>query len=201
MKNEYSSLFIESICFIDGEARLLRYHQDRVDRTFMIFFPDHDSLSLKGLVQNIPASGKFKCRIVYGEGHQSVEFIPYPNRKITALKLVESDQVDYAFKYLHRTQLEELYAKRESADDVIILKDGLVTDSYFANLAFYDGAVWWTPDTPLLKGVKRQYLLDRGEIKEKQILKADLLKFQKVSLINSMLDLGKVEVEISEIME
>ena len=178
---------------------MLNYHQDRVNRTFKVFFPHHDPLSLKGLIKNIPPSGKLKCRIVYGEDNHLIEFQQYSNRKISSLKLIEADQLDYSFKFLNRSALDDLYAQRESAEDIIIVKNGVVTDSYFANLAFFDGSEWWTPLSPLLKGVKRQYLLDKGELKEKGILKSDLSKYQKVSLVNAMMDLREVEVEIPNI--
>ena len=63
----------------------------------------------------------------------------------------------------------------------------------------YDGERWFTSSTPLLNGVKRQYLLDLGKVSECDISKKDLDKFQKVSIVNAMLDLGEIVIPIESI--
>ena len=73
--------------------------------------------------------------------------------------------------------------------EILILKNGLITDVSFANIAFYDGKGWYTPDSPLLKGTKRAYYIEKGLLIEKRISPADLPKYQKARLINAMLDL------------
>ena len=79
------------------------------------------------------------------------------------------------------------------------MKNNLVTDSYYANLAFYDGSNWLTPKSYLLPGVKRQYLLEMGLISEIEISLVDIQSFQKISLINAMLNLGEIEIPVSSI--
>jgi len=64
-----------------------------------------------------------------------------------------------------------------------------VSDSFYANTAFWDGRAWSTPDTPLLAGTMRAYLLDQGLLREERIRPEDLGKFLKVRLINAMNDL------------
>ena len=58
----------------------------------------------------------------------------------------------------------QLIEKRKHADDIIIVKNGLVTDSFYANLAFLKNGIWFTPETPLLLGVQRQFLLSQKTI-------------------------------------
>jgi 4-amino-4-deoxychorismate lyase len=74
--------------------------------------------------------------------------------------------------------------------DVLIVKNGLITDTSFANIAFSDGNKWYTPDTPLLKGTQRAYYLAQGILTERRISPADLRGFTKARLINAMLDLN-----------
>ena len=69
-----------------------------------------------------------------------------------------------------------------------------MTDTSFTNLAIYDGTDWLTPKHPLLAGTKRAWLLQRGIIREADITLADLLKAPKVSLFNSMIDFGEMEI-------
>lgn len=186
--------FIESICCLEGKAQLIDLHQERVNRTFLEFFPQYTPIKLSDIVQNIPAKGKCKCRVEYGFRLHSIEFIFYQTPSIHSLQIVQSDSIEYEYKSTKREELDRVFEQRGLADDIIIVKNGRVTDSYFANLVFFDGKKWWTPDRPLLQGIKRQSLINRGLLKTKKIFKKDLSTFQKVSLINSMLDIGEVEV-------
>lgn len=186
--------FIESICCLEGEAQLIDLHQERVNRTFLEFFPQYTPIKLSDIVQNIPAKGKYKCRVEYSFELHSIEFIFYQTPSIHSLQVVQSDSIEYEYKSTKREDLDRIFEQRGLADDIIIVKNGRVTDSYFANLVFFDGKKWWTPDRPLLQGIKRQSLINLGMLKTKKIFKKDLSTFQKVSLINAMLDLGEVEV-------
>lgn len=186
--------FIESICCLEGEAQLIDLHQERVNRTFLKFFPQYTPIKLSDIVQNIPAKGKYKCRVEYSFELHSIEFIFYQTPSIQSLQVLQSDSIEYEYKSTKREDLDSIFEQRGLADDIIIVKNGRVTDSYFANLVFFDGKKWWTPDRPLLQGIKRQSLINLGMLKTKKIFKKDLSTFQKVSLINAMLDLGEVEV-------
>lgn len=186
--------FIESICCLEGEAQLIDLHQERVNRTFLEFFPQYTPIKLSDIVQNIPAKGKYKCRVEYSFELHSIEFIFYQTPSIHSLQVVQSDSIEYEYKSTKRGELDRIFEQRGLADDIIIVKNGRVTDSYFANLVFFDGKKWWTPDRPLLLGIKRQSLINLGMLKTKKIFKKDLSTFRKVSLINAMLDLGEVEV-------
>ena len=68
-------------------------------------------------------------------------------------------------KLRQRGKLNELFAKKGSCDDVIIVRNGLITDSSYANLIFFDGREWITPKVPLLEGTCRARLLASGKIK------------------------------------
>lgn len=191
-------LFLESICCDNGKHQNLDLHQERVNRTFQSFFKTEPFILSEGL-NEIPEKGRYKCRVVYGKEIESIEFLPYAIPKINSLKIVEIEGLDYDFKFLDRNNLDIAFQKRSNMDDVIIIKDGYVTDAYYANLAFFDGNIWFTPTNPLLKGTKRQALLKSGVLIEKEINTQNIRQYQKVSLINAMLELSVVEVDVKQI--
>lgn len=73
-----------------------------------------------------------------------------------------SDTIDYRYKSTDRKELEALYALRGNQDDVLIVRNNLLTDTSIANVALEKEGVWYTPRTPLLKGTKRALLLEQG---------------------------------------
>lgn len=190
-------VFSEAIKLKDGVLFNLSYHERRMQRTtehfFGIDFP---------LVIELPEDKKrgfYKCRIVYSTKIHFVEFIPYSFRIVRSLSLVEDDLIDYSYKYADRAELNALLTKSD-CDDIIIIKDGFVTDASSSNLVFEDKTGFYTPNTHLLRGTKRQYLLDNGIIQERIIEKEDIKKYDAVYLINAMIDLeDEVKIPIAKI--
>jgi 4-amino-4-deoxychorismate lyase len=115
------------------------------------------------------------------------------------LKLVEADVV-YDYKYVYRTALDALFEKRGRCDDVLVVKNGFITDTTIANIAFGDSnGVWYTPATCLLRGTMRKYLLDSGRIFEASIRPGDLSEFRSFKVINALRDWSVPESEVSNI--
>ena len=94
--------------------------------------------------------------------------------------------ISYALKFVDRTEIYELIKKRGIADDILIIKDDLITDSSKANVMLFDGNEWFTPEQPLLPGTMRAQLLEEGKIKAKPIYKTDLAQYQKIMLVSAM---------------
>ncbi len=97
-------------------------------------------------------NGIHKCRIVYGKEVEEVTYAPYQMRQVSSLHLVVSDTIDYTYKSAHREELNALYAQKGMADDILIVRNGYLTDTSIANVALYDGDTWFTPAHPLLRG-------------------------------------------------
>lgn len=190
------SPLVESIKMKDGILYNIEYHQDRMNRSLHELFPKAAAIDLSKELSGIqlPNSGLYKVRVVYGPDVDKIEAEPYTLRAVKSLKIVYHNHIDYHLKYTNRQLLNELYSQRESCDDIIIVKDGLVTDSFSANLLFFDGQKWLTPESPLLKGTQRQSLLDKGLILESHIPVNDLSSFQKVGLINAMIDFDEMPI-------
>ena len=186
--------FVETICVKDGEPRNLTLHAERLNRTMRAFFPESKAIYEHELLTDIPnVQGLQKARVVYDEnGITERSFAPYSIRKINSIAIVEGNDISYSWKSTDRSALMRLREKAPDYDEVIIIKNGCVTDTSYTNLCFFDGKEWLTPDTPLLRGTMRQKLLDEGIIREARILKTDLHKFQSVSLINAMMPLGEL---------
>ncbi|HZL12417.1 MAG TPA: aminotransferase class IV [Prolixibacteraceae bacterium] len=185
---------IESLKLKDGIIHNMEYHQTRMNRSIAELFPDAEKVNLATVI-SIPEnckSGVFKVRVLYGPTIEKVEIATYAFRKIQSLKVVHHESVDYHLKYSERQILQELYARRENCDDIIIVKNGFVSDSYAANLLFFDGENWVTPSTPLLSGTKRQFLLDSGIISEREIRGEDIRFYQQVGLINALIDFDEM---------
>lgn len=93
-------------------------------------------------------------------------------------------------------RLEALAAQRGEADEVVIVKNGLLTDTSYSNIALFNGSHWVTPRQPLLRGTMRQSLLDDGVLAEQDIKAEDWNSFRQVSLINAMMPLGRLVCKI-----
>ena len=189
--------FVETICIKNGKPQNLRRNVERMNRTIRAFFPQQSLVSEETILKDIPClQGLQKARVVYDEnGITERSFAPYTIRKINSIAIVEDNDISYSWKSTDRSALQRLREKAPEYDEIIIVKNGCVTDSSYTNLCFFDGKEWLTPDTPLLRGTMRQKLLDEGIIREARILKSDLHKFQSVSLINAMIPLGELLIK------
>lgn len=186
MSQKYSSpLLLETIKIAEGVIANLPYHQDRCDQSRQTLFQSADILDLASVIQP-PQTGLFRCRILYGKKLHSIEYIPYVQKEINSLKIVPSN-IDYALKYANRDALNTLLQSNKEVDEVIIEKEGYLTDITIANIAFYDGKKWVTPENPLLKGTMRAKLINEGFLQQREIRKEDLNHYTQVALINAML--------------
>jgi len=123
-----------------------------------------------------------------------VTFHEYKKREINTFKLIFENEIDYAYKSTDREEIDALYQKREDCDEILIIKDLLVTDTSIANIAFYTAeGIWITPKSPLLKGTTRARLLDEGKLVEADIKANELRSFSKVALLNAMIDFDILE--------
>ncbi len=190
-----SKIFLETIKALDGEALHVEYHQKRYE-SVLEEFGINDIQNLEEFL-NPPEYGLFRCRLTYDltqTPHKiNVEYIEYKKRDISKLKVVFDNDVEYSKKSTCRDKLDELFALKDEADDILIIKNLLVSDTSIANIAFYLDGSWLTPKKPLLKGTTRQRLLDEGKLTEVDIKVQDIKKFSKIALLNAMIDFDILE--------
>ena len=177
---------LETIQVRDGQFQNIEYHNKRFNISRLELFGLAIFQCLENLIK-IPSEcseGIFRCRVMYEREIQSVTFTPYIYKEIKTLKLVDIGDWDYSYKYADRNFMSNLLAENKDFDEVIMTQHGFITDCTIANLAFWDGSNWFTPSTPLLKGTKRQQLLDNQEIIETEIRIEDLSNYKNACLIN-----------------
>ena len=196
------SRLIESIRLLDGKFYNLFYHQQRMNHACMMLFDSSDFIDLNKVLEkaNPPEKGLYKCRVVYDDHTATVEFVPYTPASIKTLRVVESADISYEYKFRDRAGLDALYSMRGECDDILIVKEDQVTDTYFANIVFKNNEGWCTPESTLLKGTMRQSLLDNKKIREERITKQDIRYFQRFKLINAMLGFEGPEQDIANII-
>jgi 4-amino-4-deoxychorismate lyase len=190
------SQLLETIKCKDGKLYNLNKHNFRFNKARKEYIGLSDVIDLNEIIE-IPENckkGLFRCRVVYSKTIEKIEFIPHQFRIIRSLKLVEDNEIDYNFKFAKREKLQKLFEQHANCDDIIIVKNGCITDSFTANLIFFDGVKWWTPDTPLLQGTQRRFLIDESRIFECRITTNDLHKYKKVGLINAMWNLEDMPI-------
>ena len=178
-------LLLETIKIEDGKISNLPYHQERFTRSRQTLYQCDNILELSSLIEP-PKEGLWRCRLLYEKRVHSIEYLPYTPKTIHRLKIVPS-QIDYAYKYANRDALDSLFHEHKDVDEIIIEKDGYLTDTTISNIAFFDGKRWFTPTSPLLKGTMRAKLLDEGFLSTRDIHKEDLQSYTQVALMNAML--------------
>ena len=194
------SRFLESIKLHDGVFFRLDAHQQRVNVALAAFYP-LSSIHLDVLLANsdFPVVGLYKCRVVYDSDVRLVEYVPYQLPAIKALQIVDAEIDTLPYKLLDRTAYNTAFAQRKACDDVLIVKNGLLTDTSYCNIAVFDGENWLTPRLPLLYGVNRAGLIRDSKLKETDIFVEQLKTFQSLRLFNAMIEFGELELPVSAI--
>lgn len=194
---------VETILLEDGLLKNIEYHNDRFNRSRRELFgitEEFDLRSVIKLTQDV-SSGQIRCRVIYSEEIHEILFTPYVPISINSFKLMTDDDIEYSFKYLDRSHIEELFAQRgDDCDDIIIVKRGLISDASSSNIAFFDGKEWHTPAIPLLRGICRARLLIEKKISERRLTPADLARYKFCSPFNAMRGLGEIIVPVNMIM-
>lgn len=208
-------LLLETIRIENGQPQNLPYHSERMLRARKELFRGNDQLDLAKIIearmspagflpdqqagairphntadlQSAPEkqTKRHKCRITYARDIETIEFLPYSLPTINSLKIVIDDQIDYSYKFHDRSRINKLFEQRNECDDILIVKQGFITDTSYANVLFYNSTEWLTPMHPLLKGTQRAGLLDKEVIRVAEIRLEDLHHFKKARLVNAMI--------------
>ena len=192
---------IETIRTCNRRLENIARHNERLNRTRSAIFGLNEKIDLRGVITIPKAIDRrvHKCRVTYGPGVQQIEFLPYRPKVVNSFELVTANDIEYPHKYADRNHLQSLL-ENSNADEIIIVKNGYLTDASYANTCFFDGDKWLTPSTPLLAGTMRAKLLAEGKVHEADLRPADLRFFKKIKLINAMLVFGNSpDIEIGKL--
>ena len=192
-------LFVETVMIEDGEAPLATRHNERLNKTRAEVFASKDRIDILEHITVSSCRRRPKCRIVDGAEIETVTYSPYTIRPIESLKIATDDRIEYHLKSVDRSPIDELFAMRGHCDDILIIRDGLVTDTSIANVAFFDGGRWHTPQNPLLAGVRRSELIAGGYLDERNIKADEIKKYRKIALFNAMIEFGEIVLPVDRI--
>jgi 4-amino-4-deoxychorismate lyase len=179
------SPFFETVRVEKGTIHNRIWHNRRLNRTIYENFGIRTDYDIADYISPPKDLQLYRCRVLYKERVDQVTLTPYRPRSYRALKLIDSD-IAYPYKSTDRDAIEDLFKQRGEADDIVIVRDGILTDTSIANIALYDGVTWYTPETPLLEGTMRASLLAEKKLKTKVLKPDDLKKSVKFAVMNAM---------------
>lgn len=180
-------LLIETIKVENRSFVNMNAHNERFNKAREMLFCQKNKIRLENVILIPPTLTHhvYKCRVIYSDTIHSVEFSRYSARSIRFLRLVEGNHINYSFKFYDRAVFDELL-QTAGTDDVMIIKNGKITDTTFANIVLYDGLKWVTPAECLLEGTCRNALLKNKLIELKDISYKDIWNYKFIKLINAM---------------
>ncbi|TDS10857.1 4-amino-4-deoxychorismate lyase [Maribacter caenipelagi] len=180
----------ESVCIENSQIKNVEFHEARFNRSYIQQYKTHPTYTLfDGIhLTNLDNNLKYKLRIGYKQNGTRYSISEYESSIPKSLKLVTDNTVSYALKKNNRKKLNALFQQREEADDVLIIKNGLVTDASYSNILLFDGKQIVTPSTPLLAGTCRARLLAKNSTIEQSISVDELQNFESFQLVNALND-------------
>ncbi len=227
--------FLESIRIEHGRPRRLRLHWERMCSTLHAHglepwsFSDleeaieavldggegsskaacsRDARDAGSPVSAVRGPGRFKLRLLYGPDMWRATLERYRVGGVLGAAVVPASQIRYTHKYADRSELNAAQLRLGPRALAIYEQDGLLTDSWYANVLLRYRGEWYTPEKPLLPGVMRRSLLEgrgfgrveRTQVHACEIPAADLWRFESISFINAMLDPGEMALDTDAVI-
>ena len=159
----------------------LDYHQKRIAKTVGLNINLYDYIYP-------PTNELLKSKVIYDtNGILDIQYTKYIKKDIETFKLIYDNNITYNKKSMDRKELDNLYQQKQNADEIIIVKNDLITDTSIANIAIYNGKNWLTPKEPLLEGTTRNRLILENKLIEKDITIEQLKNGKKLALLNAMI--------------
>lgn len=174
---------------------LLDRHLDRLRssaRYLGIVLPEKE---IENLLEGLGGRHRLRVRLLVHEtGRPSIEAFPLVAASQVVGLAIDTHAVDRSdmlryHKTTWRRSYEEAAARHPAAADVVLVNErGEVVETTIANLAARIGDEWMTPpvDAGCLPGTYRQELIDRGVLRERHLLVADLMEVGEIAVINSV---------------
>jgi len=172
----------------------LPWHNMRFRRSRRELLGVRDSLELGEVLGKLPPDGVWRCRVLYGYSVGKVEILPYRPKRWKRLAMADFHG-DYTYKYADRKIFDDILENFPGMDDLILCREGLVTDTTVANIALRKGNVWYTPSSPILRGTTRERLLEKKFLKEDDIPCSAIGSYDELALMNAMIGFRTVRPE------
>lgn len=189
---KYIFPFFESIRVENGEFQNTKYHLQRMMFTCLRTYNHFD---FSNLLEDIVVPDEFreglvKLKVYYNESQLKFKFSTYERKPAEKLRMIEGGDILYDKKRTDRKAIELLTGQKGDCDDILIIKDGLVTDTSIANILFFHDNIMLTPSDCLLAGTERQRLLKEGLVDAVKIKTEDIPYFDGFCIINAMNPFG-----------
>lgn len=176
----------ETLLIKEGVPQNIAYHQQRFDLACREYFNTEPFLNLIEVM--IPpimnCADTLRCRLDYNQSEYRVNFFTYMPRNIIEFQLIETQNLDYRFKYSDREFFNALPTSENC--EVIVVNNGKVSDCSIGNLLFLKQGEWFSPKDYLLKGTQLSRLLDEKRVSLCEITPENLWDFEQVMLINAL---------------
>lgn len=173
--------YFETIKCEDFQLFNLEYHISRIAKTIGL------NINLQDYIYPI-SNELLRCKVIYDKsGVLDVNYTPYKKREISSFKIIFDDEIEYSKKYLDRKNIDELFQKKDDCDEIIIIKNNIVTDTSIANIAIFHDEQWIISKNNLLEGTTKQRLLDEKKLLVKDITFDMLKNAPKIALLNAMI--------------
>ncbi len=178
-KQKNKKIYFESIKCKNYKAYNLKYHQKRINKTIK-----NKKIRLDNIIP--PSKELIKCKVVYNKNKVlNISYEPYTPKDIKTFKLVYDDDIKYSKKSIDRKCIDRL--DNTKCDEIIIVKNNLITDTSIANIAIFYNNTWLTPKKCLLKGTMRAKYIKKGVLKPFDINVNMLKQAKKIALLNAMI--------------
>ncbi len=178
----------ETLLIKDKQVQHVEWHEERYRWSYEAYYNKRAEESLMAGV-SIDVACKhslYRLKIAYSDEGKQVTVLPYTPVVTQFLQVVQGDGIDYRMKFSHRACLQRLFAMRGKADDVLIVQNGLITDTSVGNILFYKQGQWFTPAVPLLRGTCRARLLASGVVVTSAITIQTMWEFEAFQVVNAL---------------
>ena len=185
---KYTYPLFESVAFRLGRFLLKDYHLQRMERSCIALYGSFNHADIFDKLPRPTCENDilYKCRIAYNENDFEVEFGPYVQKDIRTIIVIEANDIDYSLKYTNRRAIERLKAAQPEYDEILITQNGFLCDTSIANIVLSKNGKLFTPDTCLLEGVQRKYLLDQKLVEKRPVQIEELKNYEFILLINAL---------------
>jgi 4-amino-4-deoxychorismate lyase len=176
-------MFVETIKVFDNKILNIDSHNKRLNLTIKDNFFKNSDIDLRNFID---VSHNKKVRVVYSNKIENIEYSNIEQREFKKFKLIHDNNINYKYKSTNRESFNK-YIDKTQFDDIIIIKDGFLTDTSIANIYFYKDDKWFTPITPLLFGTKREELINKMNIKQINIDLNFVQNSEKMAISNAII--------------
>ncbi len=196
----YFDLF-ETVLFENGKILFLEEHLERLKLSaefFLFNFKERNiRKSFDDKIVELEHGKKYKIKINLNKWGKikietsELESVPTNIKIVVSENKINSQNKFQYFKTTNRRLYDAKYQKYSAKGffDVIFLNEkNEVAEGSITNIFIRKGNSWFTPPltSGILNGIYRSYLLNKNDIKEKEIYLEDLLKADEIKLVNSV---------------